>query len=181
MLEELDVPYERSLIDIRNPAADRDPDFAKASPMGKVPAIVDGEVMVADSAAIALYLADRYSAGSLAPAIDAQDRGDYLYWMLYTPGVIEPAMAEKITGMTPNRVSFGWGDFPTMIQTLEQRLDGREWLLDRFTAADVMVGSSCAFLKQFNMLPGSDAIESYIDRCLARPAYQRALEIDEAG
>ena len=181
MLEELGVEYERVHIDIRDPAAPRDADFGRASPMGKVPAIVDGDATVADSAAIALYLADRYSAGNLAPSIDAADRGEYLYWMVYTPGVIEPAMAEKVTGMEPNRVSFGWGDFPTMVATLEARLTDREWLLDRFTAADVMVGSSCAFLKQFNLLPESPAIESYIERCLARPAYKRALEIDEAG
>ena len=100
LLEELNEPFEVRLIDIRDPAARNDPDFRAASPMGKVPAIQDrredATIRMADSSAIALYLADRYPAAGLAPSIDSPDRGDYLYWMTYTPGVIEPAMMEPI-------------------------------------------------------------------------------------
>ena len=96
LLGEMDELFDVRLIDIRNPEAKQDPDFLASSPMGKVPAIMDttpnGVVRMADSAAIALYLADRYPASGLAPAIDDPARGDYLYWMTYTPGAIEPAM-----------------------------------------------------------------------------------------
>lgn len=178
MLEELGVDYERVHVDLSSDEAKSNAEFRAASPMGKVPAIVDGEVRMADSAAIAIYLADRYASGTLAPALDHRDRGAYLYWMIYSPGVIEPAMAEKITGTEPRPSSFGWGSFDLMVQTLAQAVADREWLLGDFSAADVMVGSSAAYLKLFGMLPDDSGLDAYIERCMARPAYQKALALD---
>ena len=183
LLEELQQPFELRLIDIRKPEARADPDFVAASPMGKVPAIMDrapnGVVHVADSAAIGLYLADRYPAAGLAPAIDDPRRGAYLYWMTYTPGVIEPAMAEKFNNWQVSRASCGWGNFPTMIEVLERGLAEGPWLLgEQFSAADVLVGSSVYFMKIFGVLPDSPVLAAYAERCLARPAYAKALARD---
>ena len=94
MLEEMDEPFEVEMVDIRNPGS-KSAEFLAASPMGKVPAIEDGPVKIADSSAIALYLADRYPACGLAPAIDDPLRGSYMSWLTFPPGVIEPSMAEK--------------------------------------------------------------------------------------
>jgi glutathione S-transferase len=183
LLEEMDQPFEIRTIDIRSPEARADPEFKAASPMGKVPAIMDtaGDdvVRVADSAAIALYLADRYPSTGLAPAVDDAARGDYLYWMTFTPGVIEPAMSEKFNGWQVSRATSGWGDFPTMIEVLERGLRTGPWLLGRrFSAADVLVGSSVYFMKAFGVLPESAVLHDYCERCLARPAYQKALARD---
>lgn len=183
LLEEMQEPFEVHTVDIRDPAARGDAGFRACSPMGKVPAIrdtrPDGEVRVADSAAIALYLADRYPAAGLAPSIDDPRRGAYLYWMTYTPGVIEPAMAEKFNGWQVGRATSGWGDFEQMVEVLEKGLQPGPWLLgEQFTAADVLVGSSAYFMKLFGILPDRPPIEAYADRCLARPAYQRALARD---
>lgn len=180
MLEEAGLKYERVHADIRAPEKTRDPDFADASPMGKVPALADGEVRLADSAAICVYIADKYPKAGLAPAIDDPKRGKYLWWMFYTPGVIEPAMSEKFSGATPNRTRSGWGDFDLMIETFEKGLGKNEWILgDKFSAADVMMGSSAAFMKQFGMLPKNQTLEAYAERCVARPAYKRAAAMDE--
>ena len=177
-LEELGRPYEPVLVDIRS-GDDKPAEFLAASPMGKVPAIADGAVRMAESAAICLYLADRYAAGTLAPAIDDDDRGRFLYWMYYTPAVLEPAMAEKFNNVATNRASAGWGDFPSMIETFEKGLADGPWILgDRFTAADVMLGSSAVFMRMFKILPDSAVLNAYADRCLARPAYQAALAMD---
>lgn len=182
LMEESGLSYEPVLIDIRDPEKPRDSDFAKASPMGKVPALADGEVRLADSAAIALYVADRYPQTKLAPAIDDPRRGQYLWWMIFTPGVIEPALSEKFSGAETNRHRSGWGDFELMIETFEGGLEGREWLLgDQFSAADVMCGSSAMFMKQFGMLPESRLLEDYAERCSARPAYRRSLEMETSG
>jgi glutathione S-transferase len=179
MLEELGENYERVVVDVRDPEAKKHPGFRSASLMGKVPALEDGEVRMADSAAICMYLADRYAPGTLAPALDDPDRGMYLYWMTFSPGVIEPAMAEKAGGWTADRGRNGWGSFDLMIRTLECGLEQGPWLFgERFTAADVMVGSSAAFLHLFKMLPPSEVIEAYVARCLARPAYQKAIALD---
>ncbi len=182
MLEEAGVDYERVFIDVRDPVARADTGFLAASPMGKVPALEDGDARLADSAAICLYVADRYAPGSLAPAPDDPERGRFLYWMFFAPGSMEPAMAEKMGGWQPNRGAHGWGDFDTMTRTLEEALSEGPWLLgDRFTAADVMVGSTAAFMKMFDILPESDRIGGYVERCLERPAYRRAQELDAAG
>ena len=183
LLEEIGRPFQVRTIDIRDPEAKKDPDFVKASPMGKVPAIMDatlgGTIYLADSAPIALYLADRYSAAHLAPGIDHPLRAQFLYWMNYTPGVIEPAMMERFMGIEVPRSSSGWGNFDTMIEVLENGLKDKDWLLgDDFTAADVLVGSSVYFMKKFGILPESPVLEAYVERCLERPAYQKALARD---
>jgi glutathione S-transferase len=187
LLEELGEPFELREIDIRDADSRNDADFQLASPMGKVPAIMDtapaGVARIADSAAIGLYLADRYPEAGLAPALNDVRRGAYLYWMTYTPGVIEPAMSEKFGGWQVDRTSCGWGNFDTMIEVLERGLEPGPWLLGKqFSAADVLVGSSVYFMKLFGVLPESRVLADYAERCLARPAYARALAREtEAG
>lgn len=179
MLEEAGLDYDLERIDIRAEPRKDPADFLAASPMAKVPALVDGEVHMAESAAICLYLADRYKPGKLAPATDDRRRGEFLYWLMYTPAVIEPAMSERFNDVTPNRGRSGWGDFESMIATWEKRLADHSWILgDEFTAADVMLGSSAVFLRMFDMLPESAVLGAYADRCLARPAHQKAMEIN---
>ncbi|MFC1688783.1 glutathione S-transferase family protein [Pseudomonadota bacterium] len=183
LLEEMKEPFEVQLIDIRKPESRSDPDFSAASPMGKVPAIMDttpeGTVFLADSAAIALYLCDRYPASALAPVIGDPARGKFLYWMTFTPGVIEPAMMERFTEMKVSKASSGWGDFDTMIEVLENGLKEGPWLMgETFSAADVLVGSSVYFMKMFGILPESSTLEDYGDRCAARPACVSALARD---
>ena len=177
MLEEAGVDYERQLIDLRSPEREKNEEFLEASPMGKVPALADGEVRMSESAAICLYLADRYCAGTLAPAIDDPRRGRFLYWLMYTPAVVEPSMAEKFSGVESNRARNGWGDFELMIATWEQGLGDKQWILgDNFSAADVMLGSSAVFLQMFGMLPESPTLTAYAERCMAREAYKKATE-----
>lgn len=181
MLEEAGVDYELELIDIRNVEREDSEEFLAASPMGKVPALVDGDVKMSESAAICLYLADRFSAGDLAPAIDDPQRGKFLYWLMYTPAVIEPSMSEKFSGAETNRFRSGWGDFDLMIESLQHGLAGKTWILgEHFTAADVMLGSSTVFLRMFDMLPDSELLNAYADRCLARPAYQKVMVLNKA-
>lgn len=180
MLEELGEPFETRLVDIRNPDAIDEPGFRAASPMGKVPAITDeapnGTVHMADSSPICLYLADRYAPGRLAPEVDDPARGKFLFWMGYTPGAIEPAMMEKFLGFEVNKGSCGWGNYDTVLQVLEDGLKEGPWILgDYFSAADVMLGSSVYFMKQFGLLGENAVFEGYVERCLARPGYQAAL------
>lgn len=180
MLEEAGIDYETELVDIRAENRIDSEAFRAASPMGKVPAIVDGDAKMSESAAICLYVADRYCSGELAPALDDPARGKFLYWTLYTPAVVEPAMSEKFNKVEANKGRNGWGDFDTMIQTFDDGLGDNEWILgDQFTAADVMLGSSAVFMRMFGMLPTSKNLDAYADRCLARPAYAAALAKSE--
>jgi glutathione S-transferase len=184
LLEETGLPYEIVPVNVYDPTAKAaNPAFLAASPLGKVPAIEDGPVAMADSAAIALYLADRYPQAKLAPAIDDPDRGRYLFWMTYSPGAIEPAMVERFYNIKPNHVTHGWGTFDAMIRTIADEVGDGPWLFgDRFTAADVMIGSAAAYMRVINMLPDDPVLQAYADRCIARPAYKRgeAKEVAQA-
>ena len=178
MLEEAGVDYDLELVDIRNENRKDSHEFLRASPMGKVPAIIDGDVAMAESAAICLYVADRYRPGDLAPAVDDPRRGRFLYWLMYTPAAVEPAMIEKVSNIERNPLRNAWGDFDTMIRTFDEALDDKPWILgDQFSAADVMLGSSAHFLRTFGMLPETSNIADYADRCVARAAFQRAAEV----
>lgn len=182
LLEEAGLTYDLVNINIREPESIANPEFRTASPMGKVPALADDGIMLADSAAIGLYIADKYKDIPLAPGANDVGRGRYLYWMFYTPGVIEPAMLEKFQGMKPNKLAHGHGTFDEMIKTLEAGVAKNSWLMvDTFSAADVLVGSSVNFLKVFGILPDSDILLSYLERCKARDAYKRAEEIEAAN
>ncbi|MBL8550133.1 MAG: glutathione S-transferase family protein [Hyphomonadaceae bacterium] len=180
LLEELGQPYERIAAD---EAVKRDPEFLAASPMGKVPALIDGPAKLWDSGAIALYLADAYPQAKLGVAVGEPKRAAFVQWCLYTNAVIEPAMMEKFSGAAPNKTRSGYGSFDLMLETLEAGLRPGPWILgDRFTAADVLVGSSVGFMKQFGALPdGRAALDAYVERCQSRPAYQRAASWDAAA
>jgi glutathione S-transferase len=175
MLEEAGVEYELEHIDIRDGGRQANVDFRAASPMRKVPALKDHNVQMAESAAICLYIADRYCPGILAPAIDNPDRGRFLYWLMYTPAVIEPTMSEKLNKIEPNRIRNGWGDFKSMINTLSDGLGNSPWILgEQFSAADVMLGSSVHFLQLFDLLGDVPVLTDYVERCRQRPAFKVA-------
>ena len=179
MLEEAGEPYEIERIDIHAKPRRDPPSFLAASPMGKVPALSDGSERLAGSAAICLYLADRYAAGRLAPRPEDAGRSRFLYWMFYSPAAIEPAMMEKFMGLEPNKMAAPWGTWDLMLQTLEDRLNKSDWIAgESFSAADVMIGSSCLFFRSFKMLTPTPVMSAYIERCLARPAYQHAIARD---
>jgi glutathione S-transferase len=176
LLEEAGVPFERVRIDIRDAQAKADPEFRAASPLGKVPALVDGAVKISDSGAICAYIADAYPQAGLAPPIGDPQRGRYLQWLMFTNSNIEPAMMEKFSGLTPNRISHGWGDYASVIETLRDGLRAGPWILgERFCAADVMLGSAVYFLDLFKILGDEPLLKAYVERCLARPAARRAF------
>ncbi len=180
MLEELGVPYETVYVDIFKPG--RGAEFLAASPLGKVPALEDGDVRMCDSSAICLYLADRYAPGVLAPAVDDPRRGRFLQWMVFAPAVVEPAVTEKFGGAAGDSRANGWGDFDRMVRTWEQGLGDRPWILgERFTAADVMLGATGVLLRRFRLFRGHQTLSDYIARCEGRDAFQKALAVDRAG
>jgi glutathione S-transferase len=182
MLEEAGCEYERVLIDIRS-GTQSSPDYRAINPMMKVPALTDGEAKVAESAAICVYVAERVPQAGLAPPIGDPARGRYLQWLFFAPGCIEPAYTQKFTGIALPTSQAGWGDFNRVIDVLDEALAAGPWILgERFSAADVMLGSDLFFgMNLLNIVERRPALEAYVARCTARPAFQRAQAIDEAG
>lgn len=174
MLEEIGVAYELHFVDIMK-GAHKGADLVALNPMGKLPTLVDGDTVMTESAAIGLYLADRYSLGRLAPATDDPARGTYLRWSLFAPSVIEPGSLAKSSKWEFKPSQAGWGDYEAMLRAMESALEGRDFILgDRFSMADVIFGGTVRFMLKFKMLEPKPLFTAYDERLGARPALQRA-------
>lgn len=173
MLEELGVDYELRFVDFMK-GAHKNPELVALNPMGKLPILVDGDTVVTESAAIGLYLADRYSLGKLAPATDDPARATYLRWSLYAPSVIEPGALANMQKWEFKASQAGWGDYPSMIRAMESAVSKGFILGDRFSMADVIFGGTVRFMLRFKMVEPTPALTAYNDRLAARPALQRA-------
>ncbi|MEZ4329093.1 MAG: glutathione S-transferase family protein [Polyangiales bacterium] len=170
MLEELGVPYTLEYVDMGQGAQHAD-GFHQKNRMGKLPTLVDGDVTVTESAAIGLYLADRYSYGDLAPKIDAPERATYLRWILFAPSVIEPGCYAEMSKWDYKPGSAGWGTYENMLATVETAIGEGPWLLgERFTMADVVFGGTVRYMLRFGMIEKRPSFVAYAERLDARPA-----------
>jgi glutathione S-transferase len=180
MLEEVAEPYELVRVDIRAPSHPS-AEYQRVNPMGKVPALEDGGVGFGETAAILLYLADKFPTTRLAPPASDPRRGRFLQWLMFSPAVLEPAATERRAGATPNSFSAGWGDYDRALGALERELQPGRWLVgDTFTAADLYIGSSLGFGMRFGLFDKRPRFEEFAQRAEARPAHQRALAIEAA-
>jgi len=179
MLEECNARYERVLIDFEA-GGQKASAFHAINPMEKVPALVDGEAIVAESGAICAYLADRYPEAELAPGITDPARGRYLQWLFFSGNCLEPAVTQKAVGFEMRASTAGWGSYDRVIGVLAETLAVGPWLLgDRFSAADVLIGGDLHHLvRLFKMIDPRPEFDGYIDRCTARPAFKRAEAVE---
>ena len=182
MLEEIGQPYRTELLDYGTTM--KAPAYLAINPMGKVPAIRHGDTVVTEAAAICAYLADAFPQARLAPPPGDRLRGPYYRWLFFVAGPLEAAAANKIMGFAvpeERERMMGYGRFEHVINALEAAVSRGEYLVgDCFTAADVYVGSHIDFGMQFGTLEKRPAFERYRQRLSARPAAQRAKEIDDA-
>ena len=174
LLEELGIDYRVETLDLKAGEQKR-PAFLAVNPMGKVPALTDGAVVVTEAAAICLYLADRYGYGSLAPRVDAPARGPYLRWSLFASAVVEPALWLDEPRDPKAASGRGWGDREAVVGALRGALTPGPWLLgDAFSAADVVLGSTVSFALLNARLPPEPVFAAYRARMDERPAHKRA-------
>ena len=173
-LEEIGEPYELKFVDIMK-GEQKTEAVTALNPMGKLPVLLDGDAVITESAAISLYLADRYALGRLAPKLDDARRGTYLRWTLFAPSVIEPGSMAKMSGWEFKPGQAGWGDYSAMLTSIETAVSGRQFLLgDMFSIADVVFGGTLRYMARFKMLEPTPAVAAYLERLGARPALQRA-------
>jgi len=180
MLEELGQSYALEYTDVQS-GAGQTSSFLALNPMGKLPVLVDGDTVVTESAAIGLYLADRYGLGSLAPQFDDPARGTYLRWSLFAPSVMETAVHAKVAKWEYRPAQAGWGKYESMLAATESAIGEGPWLLgDRFTMADVIFGGTLRSLLRFGLLEARPALTAYASRLSERPA-ARAAEAKNAA
>jgi glutathione S-transferase len=153
----------------------------KINPMGKIPVLRDGDAIITETPAILVHLADKYPNAGLAPAIGDPDRAAYLRWLFFYGSCFEPACVDlAMKRETPGSMA-GWGRPQDVFDTLAAALKPGPWLLgERFSAADVMLGSGVAYMLGFKILPDRPEFADYAARIEARPARMAAKAADAA-
>jgi glutathione S-transferase len=182
MLEEVGRPYRTELLEFGTTM--KAPAYLAINPMGKIPAIRHGDTVVTEAAAICAYLADVFPEAGLAPPPGHRLRGPYYRWLFFGAGPVEAAVSNKALGVVvpkERQSMVGYGTFADVLATLESAVSQSEYVAgDKFTAADVYLGSAIGWGMQFGSIERRPAFERYWQRIGSRPAALRARQIDDA-
>jgi glutathione S-transferase len=181
MLEEVGEPYDIHLLSIQR-GDNRAPEYLAVNPMGKVPALRHGDIVITEAAAICAYLADEFPRAKLNVPVGDPRRGPYLKWLFFGPSCIEPAVTDRAFPRKeePRRGMLGYGDFDTVMDVVAKAVAGGPYILgEQFTAADVVIVSGLRWGMAFNLLPPRPEFVSYAARLEKRPALQRAEAKDK--
>jgi glutathione S-transferase len=176
MLEEVGAPYETKVVDLEK-REHKSPAYLAVNPMGKIPAIVHGDTVVSETAAICAYLADAFPSAGLAPPPGDRARGTYYRWLFFAAGCLEPALVDRALARPPveSEGMLGYGNYESALGALEKALAPGPWILgERFSAADVYVGAQVGWGLRLKSLEPRPAFQQYIERCAQRPAFRRA-------
>jgi glutathione S-transferase len=179
MMEEVGEPYELVRVDLR--AANHPSEsYKQINPMGKLAGFQDGACAMGETAAILLYVADKFPNKRLAPQPSDPRRGRFLQWLMFPATTIEPVMVEKRAGKPPNTFQSGWGDYDRAMQALETAMQPGPWLSGgtEFTAADLYIASALNFGMRFGMIDQRPAFAAFVARAVARPAFEHASAIE---
>jgi glutathione S-transferase len=182
MLEEVGAPYKTEILDYATTM--KVPAYLAINPMGKVPALRHGNIVVTEAAAICAYLADAFPDAGLAPPPHDPLRGPYYRWLFFGAGPFEASISNTALGFVvpPEREPMiGYGSIARVLATLEAALSRGPYLAgDNFTAADLYIGSQIGFALMFGRLDKRPPFEPYWERLSKRPAYARARTLDDA-
>ena len=182
MLEEIGAPYELVRLDLSK-GEHKTPEYRKIHPHGAVPALIDGDVRMFESAAICAYLGDKFPEKRLAPSFRAPERAYYYQWLVYAMATAEPPVLKVFlnTRMLPEAqrsaavAEEGRKQWAEVARVLEEALAGKSFLLgEQFTAADVMIGSIVGWSGFMGLLEGHPGLQKYMARLAGRPAFERA-------
>ena len=193
LLQEIGVPFELQLVD-RTVNAHKSPEYLQLNPNGLIPVLVDGKLVLYETAAIALHLADTHPAAGLAPALGTAERAQFYKWLIWLTNTMQ---ATLIHYFYPERmVAPGNAEGAAQVKAAAQQkvagclaqIDaqlashGGPWLLGaQYSAADAFAFMLCRWTRGFSDKPARDYphIGPYLQRMLARPAVQRVFEAEK--
>ena len=176
MLKELDAPHEQILVALAT-EEQKSPEYREINPMGKVPALVDGDAVVTEAAGICAYLADKFADKGFAPHPSSTERARYCRYLFFPVVTLEPLLSTVQLRLDSGKALPGaWGDVPRAMATVESMTPETGWALgEQFTAADVVFGGELAFLNGFGAMEASPKVAAYVERIEARPAHQASF------
>ena len=180
ILEELGAPYDLSVMNMKV-GENREPDFLAINPLGKVPTIRHHGTVITEQVAIAIYLGDLFPETALAPAVDDPQRGTYLRWLVYYAACFEPALMDKFAQhVPPDPKQSVYGDFDTMLDTLEVALADGPWILgERMSVADLLWGIALNWTMMFKLVPERSVFRAFADRVIERASFIKVTADDE--
>ena len=176
VLRELDVEFESITVDLRA-GEHLTPAFLRLNPAHKVPVLVDGDEVLTESAAIAMYLADKYADKHLIPA-DVKQRGQIYRWILFAATELEQPLWRIVRHSffypedkrLPADIALARGDFRDMAKGFEQHMSGRQFVVsDSFTVADCVMAWTIDWAGETKLLDGLPNTQAYLERIYARP------------
>src|ERR1700686_1416989 len=181
MLEEIGAPYRIELVDLQK-GEQKQPAFLAVNPMGKLPAIMHRGTVITETGAICAYLADAFPAAALAPRLDEPLRGSYLRWMFFGAGCVDCAPIDRMLSRPPpeKTSALGYGRFDDTVATLEKAITPGPYILQqRFSAADVYIGSQIGFGMMIKSLEPRPSFQRYLGQLSERAAYKRVQQQSE--
>jgi glutathione S-transferase len=182
MLEEVGQPYRTEILEFNTTM--KAPEYLALNPMGKVPAIRHGDVVVTEAGAICAYLADAFPDAGLAPPLGDKARGTYFRWLFFTAGPLDGAVVNQALGVqvpADKRPMVGYGSYEDAMRGLAFAVGEGPYVLgERFSAADVYLGSTLGWGMMTKQIEARPEFQAYLGRLLSRPASVRARQIDDA-
>ncbi len=192
LLEEIGVPFELRLVDRAN-AAHKQPEYLKLNPNGLIPVLVDGDLVLYETAAICLHLADRHPQAQLAPPLQTADRAHFYKWLVWCTNTLQAMLIHYFySGRMVNAGdaaaaaqvrSHAEAKVDAMLDRLDAQIasHGEDWLLGRtFSAVDPYALMLCRWTRNFARPARSlPHLAPYLQRVLARPAVQRAFATEK--
>lgn len=175
-LQELGLDFEAVTVNLKA-GEHRHPEFLKLNPAGKLPVLVDGDMVLTESVAIVLYLAERYGGHRLLPE-SLEERAQVTRWLLFTATELEQPLwrIARHTFLYPEHlrlpadISLAQQDFCDMAAVLDAHMDGREFVVgDEFTAADIVAAYTLDWANEVELLNRFPRLREYMERMYRRP------------
>lgn len=187
-LEEIGAEYRFIDVDLPSGAARREP-FISLNPGGKVPVLLDDDLVLTESPAIVTYLGDQYAPGKLVPAVGTLLRARYEQWSYFAVTELEQplwTMAKHRFALpearrVPAMIDCAVWEFGRTLKTLEKGLQGPYILGDAFSAADILLGHTLLWAQAFKLEMSSPTLLDYLQRLSLRPALARAMAREAAA
>ena len=182
LFNELGLPYELEIYPLGDKSM-RTPEYLRVHPLGRVPALEDGDLTIFESGAIVQYVLDKYGEGAMVPTAGSTDYPTYLQWLHYAEGMIMPQIniivVETIFLPEERRnqtnVDRATKLLTRMLTAVDVHLQDREFLAGEFSGADIMTGHACIVSGRLGAdISDKPNVAAYIDRLEARPALQKA-------
>tara|TARA_B100001559_G_scaffold315138_1_gene316556 strand:- start:7874 stop:8488 length:615 start_codon:yes stop_codon:yes gene_type:complete len=187
LLEELNIEYDIEILPFTKEGL-KSPEHRARHSLGRVPVIEDGDVSIFESGAIIQYILDKYDDKGLKPAIESKEYPYYLQWFHYCEGMVMPPMNqivvqtillpedrrdEKVLNQAMNLLS-------KSLKPVNDHLEGKDYLIGDFSAADCMLGHSCYMANRFGTVSDDMVnIKKYVENIESRVAFKKAIQLGQ--